>query len=268
MRQHRQPGDRHAGRARRAARGGTVELPAALGAVAAARRGRGAQRRRGPPRLARLDGRLCGRQGAGAGRQGRGRRRSTIRSPPGCWPAPPHRFGSDSRLGEPAAGELGVRDGVLVDRAFADGLVLAETASIPVPGPIGVLNALAAAALARAVDVPAAAIADALSSFRVGPHRAERGRRRRRRHLRRRLQGHQPARGARVDLPPTRGWCGSPAVCSRARRSTKWSPSVSNRLVGAVLIGRDRARGRQRVIATRPRCPRRGGCDRGGCCGA
>jgi UDP-N-acetylmuramoylalanine--D-glutamate ligase len=78
------------------------------------------------------------------------------------------------RLGEPAAGELGVHDGMLVDRAFADDLPLAPVSSIPVPGPVGVLDALAAAALARSVDVPADAIAAALSSFRVGRHRAER----------------------------------------------------------------------------------------------
>ena len=77
------------------------------------------------------------------------------------------------RLGEPAAGELGVRDGQLVDRAFADGLALMPVASIPVPGPVGVLDALAAAALARSVGVPAEAIADAIASFRVGRHRAE-----------------------------------------------------------------------------------------------
>jgi UDP-N-acetylmuramoylalanine--D-glutamate ligase len=77
------------------------------------------------------------------------------------------------RLGEPALGELGVRDGVLVDNAFGEQLALADAASIPVAGPVGVLNALAAAALARAVDVPPAAIADALAGFRVGRHRAE-----------------------------------------------------------------------------------------------
>src|SRR5699024_5479766 len=64
-------------------------------------------------------------------------------------------------------------DGMLVDRAFADGLALAPVASIPVPGPVGVLDALAAAALARCVDVPADAIAAALASFTVGHHRAE-----------------------------------------------------------------------------------------------
>lgn len=77
------------------------------------------------------------------------------------------------RLGEPAAGELGVRGGQLVDRAFADDLTLLPVDSIPVPGPVGVLDALAAAALARCVDVPASPIADAIASFRVGRHRAE-----------------------------------------------------------------------------------------------
>ncbi|ORA81112.1 UDP-N-acetylmuramoyl-L-alanine--D-glutamate ligase [Mycobacterium malmoense] len=77
------------------------------------------------------------------------------------------------RLGEPAAGELGVRDGQLVDRAFADDLALLPVESIPVPGPVGVLDALAAAALARSVGVPADAIATAIASFRVGRHRAE-----------------------------------------------------------------------------------------------
>jgi UDP-N-acetylmuramoylalanine--D-glutamate ligase len=77
------------------------------------------------------------------------------------------------RRDEPAAGELGVRDGRLVDRAFADGLALASVSAIGVAGPIGVLDALAAAALARAVDVPAKPIAEALAAFHVGPHRAE-----------------------------------------------------------------------------------------------
>lgn len=77
------------------------------------------------------------------------------------------------RLGEPAAGELGVIDGVLVDRAFADEVALAPVASITVPGPVGTLDALAAAALARSVDVPPEAIAEALASFQVGRHRAE-----------------------------------------------------------------------------------------------
>ncbi|ORB01405.1 UDP-N-acetylmuramoyl-L-alanine--D-glutamate ligase [Mycolicibacter minnesotensis] len=77
------------------------------------------------------------------------------------------------RLGHPAPGELGVIDGMLVDRAFGDTLALASAASIPVPGSVGVLNSLAAAALARSVDVAPEAIAAALESFQVGRHRAE-----------------------------------------------------------------------------------------------
>ena len=77
------------------------------------------------------------------------------------------------RLGEPGPGELGVRDGWLVDRAFAADTPLAPVSSIPVAGPVGVLDALAAAALARAVGVAPEAIATALAAFRVGRHRAE-----------------------------------------------------------------------------------------------
>jgi UDP-N-acetylmuramoylalanine--D-glutamate ligase len=77
------------------------------------------------------------------------------------------------RLGEPGRGELGVRAGMLVDRAFSDDEALAPVAAVPVAGPVGVLDALAAAALARAVGVAAGPIAQALASFTVGRHRAE-----------------------------------------------------------------------------------------------
>lgn len=85
----------------------------------------------------------------------------------------PARVRAGFRLGEPAAGELGVRDGYLVDRAFAADLPLLSVASIPVPGPVGVLDALAAAALARSIGVSAEAIAEAVASFQVGRHRSE-----------------------------------------------------------------------------------------------
>ncbi|MBV8180562.1 MAG: UDP-N-acetylmuramoyl-L-alanine--D-glutamate ligase [Mycobacterium sp.] len=85
------------------------------------------------------------------------------------------------RLGEPAVGELGVRDGMLVDRAFFEAgssvssgdVTLAAVSSIRVPGPVGVLDALAAAALARSVGATPEAVANALATFRVGRHRAE-----------------------------------------------------------------------------------------------
>jgi len=88
-------------------------------------------------------------------------------------PAAPAPLRVGFRLGEPAVGELGVRDGHLVDRAFADDLQLLPAAAIPVPGPVGVLNTLAAAALARSVGVPPEAIGAAISSFRPGRHRGE-----------------------------------------------------------------------------------------------
>ena len=77
-------------------------------------------------------------------------------------------------LGEPAPGQLGVRGGVLVDRAFADdpaGEELLARADLPVPGPHNTVNALAAAALARAAGVPADAVARGLAGFSGGAHR-------------------------------------------------------------------------------------------------
>ncbi|HSP37214.1 MAG TPA: UDP-N-acetylmuramoyl-L-alanine--D-glutamate ligase [Frankiaceae bacterium] len=73
-------------------------------------------------------------------------------------------------IGEPDESELGVVDGMLVDRAFGAGDLLA-VAELHVPGPHNLANALAAAALARAADVPGSAIAAALRDFRPGGHR-------------------------------------------------------------------------------------------------
>ena len=75
LREHRLPGGGRGPGGAAGARGGAVELPAALVAVRGARRRVRAQRRRGPSRLARLDGRLRGRQGAGAAWPGGGRGR-------------------------------------------------------------------------------------------------------------------------------------------------------------------------------------------------
>ncbi|NKS96173.1 UDP-N-acetylmuramoyl-L-alanine--D-glutamate ligase [Rhodococcus hoagii] len=77
------------------------------------------------------------------------------------------------RLGEPDPNELGVVDGVLVDRAFADGAALVPADEISPPGPAGVSDALAAAALARAIGVTTDAVAAGLRAHRVGPHRAQ-----------------------------------------------------------------------------------------------
>ena len=75
-------------------------------------------------------------------------------------------------LGYPDAGELGISGDVLVDRAFADSAVLASVDDVTPPGPAGLSDALAAAALARAIDVPESAVHDGLLRHRVGPHRA------------------------------------------------------------------------------------------------
>lgn len=143
------------------------------------------------------------------------------------------------RLGDPAPGEVGVRDGALVDRAFADDLVLADAATIPVPGPIGVLNALAAATLARAVAVPADAVAAALTSFHVGRHRAE---------LVAEVDGvtyvddskatNPHAAHASIAAYPRVVWIAGGLL--KGASVDELVANVANRLVGAVLMGRDR----------------------------
>jgi UDP-N-acetylmuramoylalanine--D-glutamate ligase len=158
------------------------------------------------------------------------------------------------RLGEPAPGELGVRDGVLVDNAFGEQLALAEAASIPVAGPVGVLDALAAAALARAVDVPAQAIADALAGFRVGRHRAE---------VVDVVDGvtyvddskatNPHAAQASIAAYPRVVWIAGGLL--KGASVDELAAGVANRLVGAVLIGRDRTLIRDALLRHAPDVP-------------
>ncbi len=171
------------------------------------------------------------------------------------------------RLGEPQKGELGVADGVLVDNAFGDHVALAEAASIPVAGPVGVLDALGAAALARAVGVAPEPIARALAGFTVGSHRAERVAA---------IDGvtyvddskatNPHAAQASIAAYPRVVWIAGGLL--KGASVDELVAAVADRLVGAVLIGRDRAIDRQRVIATRPGCTRRRACDGGGFWGA
>ncbi len=78
-------------------------------------------------------------------------------------------------LGSPGAGELGVVEDLLVDRAFPDvpgeATEIATLADVPVPGAHNVANALAAAALARSYGVSAEAVRDGLRAFAPDPHR-------------------------------------------------------------------------------------------------
>jgi UDP-N-acetylmuramoylalanine--D-glutamate ligase len=75
------------------------------------------------------------------------------------------------RVAPPIEGQLGVRDGVLVDRAFAEGEELVRVADVRPSGRHNVTNALCAAALARSQGVPAEAVATGLRDFQPDPHR-------------------------------------------------------------------------------------------------
>ncbi|GAA3840442.1 UDP-N-acetylmuramoyl-L-alanine--D-glutamate ligase [Saccharothrix violaceirubra] len=75
-------------------------------------------------------------------------------------------------LGTPDEGQLGVVDGMVVDRAFGPDTVLVAVEEIRPVGPPGVADALAAAALARAHGVSPEAVRDGLRAFRPGEHRA------------------------------------------------------------------------------------------------
>ncbi|WP_407697590.1 UDP-N-acetylmuramoyl-L-alanine--D-glutamate ligase [Streptomyces corynorhini] len=82
-------------------------------------------------------------------------------------------------LGTPGPSQLGVVDGILVDRAFVENRreraqELAQVSDVNPPVPHNVANALAAAALARAYGVEPAAVRDGLRAFRPDPHRIER----------------------------------------------------------------------------------------------
>ncbi|MFE5486238.1 UDP-N-acetylmuramoyl-L-alanine--D-glutamate ligase [Streptomyces sp. NPDC056527] len=81
-------------------------------------------------------------------------------------------------LGTPGPSQLGVVEGILVDRAFVENRQkqaqeLAEVADVNPPAPHNVANALAAAALARAFGVEPRAVRDGLRAFRPDPHRIE-----------------------------------------------------------------------------------------------
>jgi len=80
-------------------------------------------------------------------------------------------------LDTPSPGEIGVVENLLVDRAFVpdpqQASMICELADIKPTVPHNVSNALAAAALARTVDVSHELIQKALQEFRPGRHRIE-----------------------------------------------------------------------------------------------
>jgi len=80
-------------------------------------------------------------------------------------------------LNTPRAGELGVVEELLVDRAFVsdpqEATMVAELKDVVPTVPHAVSNALAAAGLARALNVTGELIRDAITEFRPGRHRLE-----------------------------------------------------------------------------------------------
>jgi UDP-N-acetylmuramoylalanine--D-glutamate ligase len=146
-------------------------------------------------------------------------------------------------LDEPGPGQLGVRAGALVDRAFGEdsaGELLVETGALPVTGPHNLVNALVAAALARAAGVPADAVARGLAGFRGGAHRNV---------LVATVGGvdyvddskatNPHAAGASLAAYPRVVW-----IAGGLLKGADVDPlvaAVGPRLAGAVLLGRDRA---------------------------
>ncbi|MFI0978731.1 UDP-N-acetylmuramoyl-L-alanine--D-glutamate ligase [Streptomyces sp. NPDC021093] len=81
-------------------------------------------------------------------------------------------------LGTPGPSQLGIVDGILVDRAFVanrqkNAQELAEVSDVTPAAPHNLANALAAAALARAYGAKPAAVREGLRAFRPDAHRIE-----------------------------------------------------------------------------------------------
>ena len=74
--------------------------------------------------------------------------------------------------GRGSRGDVCIRGGKVVELAGQD-IVLASAEGISPPGPAGLADAAAAAAMARSVGVKPASIASALESFRVQAHRGQ-----------------------------------------------------------------------------------------------
>ena len=74
-------------------------------------------------------------------------------------------------LAEPAGGQLGVVDGVMVDRTGDDPVELCPVDRVRPAGRHNLANALAAATVAREFGVPAEAVRDGLTGYVPEPHR-------------------------------------------------------------------------------------------------
>ncbi|MGP9537876.1 UDP-N-acetylmuramoyl-L-alanine--D-glutamate ligase [Brachybacterium sp. AOP43-C2-M15] len=153
-------------------------------------------------------------------------------------------------LGTPGLSELGLIDDLLVDRAFLDerrtaAAELATLSDLAHLGPQGagphvLIDALAAAALARAHGVEPRAVRDGLRAYRMGSHRAQ--------HL-----ATVDGIGFVDDTKATNPAAAAASLCAAERvvwiaggdtKGADLDPLISvarERLVGVVLLGRDAA---------------------------
>ena len=161
-------------------------------------------------------------------------------------------------LGVPDDGQLGVVDGMLVDRAFSTDTPLVAAGQVHPAGAHNVANALAAAALARAYGVPAGAVADGLRDFVPDPHRNQ-------------LIAHRAGVRYVDDSKATNPHAAAASLAAYAPvvwiagGQLKGAPvddlvrEYADRLLGVVLLGVDRGQIARRLGATRARGTR----DRG-----
>ncbi|MEE2048829.1 cyanophycin synthetase, partial [Nocardiopsis tropica] len=162
-------------------------------------------------------------------------------------------------LDTPRAGELGVVEDLLVDRAFcadpgSSAEELATLADVRPAAPHNVANALAAAALARSIGVAPASVRAGLASFRPEPHRI----------------AHVASVGGVDYVDDSKATNPHAAAASlEAYASVVWIAggllkgaavddlvaAAAGRLRGAVLIGADRARLREALAEHAPSVP-------------
>jgi UDP-N-acetylmuramoylalanine--D-glutamate ligase len=159
-------------------------------------------------------------------------------------------------MAAPGPGQLGVLDGTLVDRAFggAEPLELAEAAEVRPAGPPGVLDALAAAALARVVGVTPDQVRAGLRGFAPAPHRGG-------------VVGEVGGVRFVNDSKATNPHAAAAALAGHARvvwiaggllkgaSVTELISQHAHRLAGVVLLGTDRAMFRDALLRHAPNVP-------------
>lgn len=141
---------------------------------------------------------------------------------------------------EPMPGQLGVADGWLIDRAFAEGEPLAPVAGQATLAGPNLANALTAAALARTVGVAAPAVAGGLAAVRPAPHRSA---------LIATVAGvtwvdDSKATNAHAACASIRGWDRVVWIAGGDAKGQHFDdliPAIRTRLRAAVLLGADRA---------------------------